>query len=111
MSIEIKMFLYRYTKHTTSDMFDLIVEFLGTFFFLSVIVVTGQAVPIGLALLSAIYFGGHISGGHFNPAVSTMFFAKGAIKLEQYIGYVAAQVLGGLAALMFFNATKQYIKK
>ncbi len=87
-------------------MFDLIVEFLGTFFFLSVIIVTGQAVPIGLALLTAIYFGGHISGGHFNPAVSTMMFAKGAIRLDQYIGYVVAQVLGGLVALMFYNATK-----
>lgn len=91
-------------------MFDLIVEFLGTFFFLSVIIVTGQAFPIGLALAISIFFGGHISGGHFNPAVSTMMFAKGAIRLEQYIGYVVAQVLGGLVALMFYNATKN-IKK
>ena len=86
-------------------MFDLLVEFVGTFVFLSVILTTGQAIPIGLALATAIYFGGKISGGHFNPAVSTMMVVKGAISLEKYIGYVVAQVLGGLVALMFYNAT------
>jgi aquaporin Z len=86
-------------------MFDFIVEFIGTFIFLSVILTTGQAIPIGLALAAAIYFGGKISGGHFNPAVSTMMVVKGSISVERYIGYIVAQVLGGLVALMFFNAT------
>lgn len=86
-------------------MFDLIVEFIGTFVFLSVILTVGQPIPIVVALLAAIYFGGHISGGHFNPAVSTMFLAKGAISIEKYIGYVLAQVLGGLLALMFYNVS------
>ena len=86
-------------------MFDLIVEFVGTFIFLSVILTTGQAIPIGLALAAAIYFGGKVSGGHFNPAVSTMMAVKGSISIEKYIGYVVAQVLGGIVALMFYNAT------
>ena len=93
-------------------MYDLIVEFLGTFFFLSVILATGEAVPIGLALLTAIYFGGKISGGHFNPAVTTMMAVKGAIGLDKFVGYIVAQVLGGIVALMFYNAaTRKSLKK
>lgn len=84
-------------------MFDLLVEFIGTFVFLSIILTVGQPIPIVVGLLAAIYFGGNISGGHFNPAVSTMFLVKGNIGVEKYFGYVLAQVLGGLLALMFYN--------
>lgn len=84
-------------------MFDLIVEFIGTFVFLAVVLAVGEPIPIVVALLAAIYFGGHISGGHFNPAISTMFLAKGTLSMEKYIGYVIAQVLGGLVALMFYK--------
>ena len=54
-------------------MIKYLVEFIGTFMFLSVILSQGQALPIVIALAAAIYFGGAISGGHFNPAVSFMF--------------------------------------
>ena len=47
-------------------------EFIGTFIFLSVILKTGDALAIGIALASVIYFGGKVSGGNFNPAVSYM---------------------------------------
>jgi len=40
------------------------VEFVGTFIFLSVILSSGEAFPIGLALATVIFFGGNISGGH-----------------------------------------------
>lgn len=86
-------------------MLDLLVEFIGTFLFLSVILAVGEPIPIVVALLAAIYFAGRISGGHLNPAISTMFFAKGTLSLEKYIGYVVAQVLGGLVALMFYKMT------
>jgi aquaporin Z len=79
----------------------LIVEFIGTFLFLSVILVTGQPLPIAISLATVIYFGAKTSGGHFNPAVSTMFLAKGDINLNTFLGYVVVQVLGGLAALQF----------
>lgn len=88
-------------------MFDLLIEFIGTFTFLSVILATGQAIPIALALAASIYFGGHISGGHFNPAVSTMFLAKGALPVEKWVGFVLAQVLGGLVALLLWKATQK----
>jgi aquaporin Z len=82
---------------------SLIVEFVGTFIFLAVILATGEALPIALALATVIYLGGTTSGGHFNPAVSTMFFLKGDLDMMKLLGYVASQVLGGAAALTFNN--------
>jgi len=80
------------------NMMAVLTEFIGTFIFLSVILSTGQAVPIAIALAAVIYFG---QGGHFNPAVSTMILAKGGISMETYIAYVVAQILGGLVALFW----------
>ena len=80
-------------------------ELLGTFFFLSVILATGEAIPIAIALGAAIFMTAKVSGGHLNPAVSTMMFAKGAIDSSTYISYVIAQVIGGLLALYFFGLT------
>jgi aquaporin Z len=84
-------------------MLTYVVEFLGTFLFLSVIVATGQPLLIALALLLVILLGGGISGGHFNPAVSLMFWAKGALTGSDLAGYVIAQCLGGLGALTVYN--------
>ncbi len=80
-----------------------VVEFLGTFLFLSVIVATAQPVLIALALLLVILVGGGISGGHFNPAISLMFWAKGALNGMDLAGYVVAQALGGLGALTVYR--------
>ena len=92
-------------------MLNIVTEFIGTFVFLTVILTTGQAFPIGLALAVAIYFGGSISGGHFNPAVSTMMLIKGAIGIETWIAYVIAQILGGILAFFFFKAASKVTKK
>ena len=80
-----------------------IVEFIGTFIFLGVILSTGQALPIGLALATAIYFGANISGGHFNPAVSLMMYVNKAINLQQLVLYIIMQCLGGICVLVFRN--------
>ena len=60
---------------------SLIVEFVGTFILLAVILATGEALPIAIALATVIYLGGATSGGHFNPAVSTMLFLKGDLDM------------------------------
>ncbi len=84
------------------------IEFIGTFIFLSVIMVAANSnikwafLPIGLALALVIYWGGSISGGHFNPAVSTMFFADGKLSLVELIAYVVVQIAGGLLALGYY---------
>jgi hypothetical protein len=49
-------------------MIKYIIEFIGTFIFLSVIMMKPEAIPIGIALAAVIFFG----GGHYNPAVSVM---------------------------------------
>ena len=68
------------------------------------IVATGQPILIAIALLLVILIGGGISGGHFNPAVSVMFYAKGALTSQDLLAYICAQVLGGLAALAAYLA-------
>ena len=62
-----------------------VVEFLGTLFFLYVILATGEALPIGLALAIAIMVGGKISGGNFNPAVSVMMAAAGKLPINDLL--------------------------
>ena len=84
-------------------MLSFIVEFLGTFLFLSVILATGQPILVALSLLLVILLGASISGGHFNPAVSIMFWANGALSNTKLAGYLVAQVLGGLGALAVYK--------
>jgi len=85
-----------------------LVEFLGTFFFLSIILntliePTYGPIAVAAGLLAAIYFGGRISGGHFNPAVSIMMFIKGNINGDLAIVYISAQIIGALSALVLNN--------
>ena len=87
-------------------MLNYIVEFLGTFFLLSIILRIGQPIPIAVGLLAAIYFGGSISGGHFNPAVSVMMAAAGKLPKADLLPYIIAQVLGGIVALELFRRVK-----
>jgi len=85
-----------------------IAEFIGTFFFLSIIlnaVAYAAYGPIAIAvgLLAAIYFGGKVSGGHYNPAVSIMMYVKGKLAGDLTALYIAAQILGALTALLTYN--------
>ena len=80
-----------------------LVEFLGTMFFFYVILATENVFAICAALAVVIYLGGKISGGHFNPAVSVMMVVAGKHPKQQLIGYILAQILGGLAALELYK--------
>ena len=83
-----------------------LVEFVGTPFFLFVILASGNALAIGAALAIAIMLGGKISGGNFNPAVSVMMVAAGKLNRSELLPYVIAQVLGGLTALELSKRVK-----
>ncbi len=91
-------------------MISYVVEFLGTFLFLSVFVATAQPLLIVLTLLIVMLLGSSISGGHFNPAISLMFWVKGALTNADMAGYIIAQILGGLGALAVYNmlSTKNF---
>lgn len=84
----------------------LIAEFLGTLLFLYVILATGSAIPIGIALAVSIMIFGPFSGGNFNPAVTVMMVAKGAQPASDLLPYIVAQVAGGLAALELYKRVK-----
>jgi len=83
-----------------------IAEFLGSMFFLFVILATGSALPIGSALAVAILLFGKYSGGHFNPAVSVMMVAAGKLQSSNLLPYILAQVAGGLVALEVHKRVK-----
>lgn len=90
-------------------MLTFITELIGTFVFVSVIfMMRGEAIPIGIALIAAIYFGGSISGGHFNPAVSTAKLVNGDIDARKYVIYIFAQVIGSLMALLLYKSRSKY---
>jgi aquaporin Z len=60
------------------------------------------AFAIGAAVLAMAYAVGHISGAHFNPAVTCGLVAAGRFAVGDVIGYVVAQVIGGAAAAALF---------
>jgi aquaporin Z len=58
----------------------------------------GVSLAFGLTVLTMAYAVGHISGGHFNPAVSFGLWAAGKFETKDLVPYIVAQVLGGLLA-------------
>ncbi len=84
----------------------LLTEFVGSFLFMlaiSLAVAGGGGlapVAIGCALMVMVYMGGHISGAHYNPAVSLAILIRGKMDGKDLIPYWIAQILGGIAAFM-----------
>jgi aquaporin Z len=83
-----------------------VVELVGTFFLVFTVCATafvsGSLAPlaIGAALMVMIYAGGHISGGHYNPAVTVAALVRGRISVGDAIGYWIAQFVGGVLAAL-----------
>ena len=82
-----------------------LVEFIGTFFlvFTAGMAVTfaGNLAPlaIGSALMVMVYAGGHISGGHYNPAVTTAVYIRGGnIELKDALMYIVFQIIAAIVA-------------
>jgi len=83
-----------------------LVEFLGTLFFVYIILATGNAIAIGAAMAIIVMIGGSISGGNFNPAVSVAMVAAGKLSSSELLPYILAQIGGGLVALELFKRVK-----
>lgn len=97
-----------------------LVEFIGTTIFVLTVGCcvlkphdAGAMAPlaIGSVLMVMVYAGGHISGGHFNPAVTTAVCVRGKISPVDVVGYWVAQLAGGVAgaalALQFKEAQSE----
>ncbi len=85
-----------------------ITEFIGTFFLVLTIgctvIGTGAAViaplAIGAALMVMVFAGGHISGGHYNPAVTLGVLIRGKVKATDAVPYIIAQIAGAAVAAL-----------
>src|SRR5690242_18035562 len=81
-----------------------LVEFIGTFFLVFTVctAVLSKAslapLAIGAVLAAMVFAGGHISGGHFNPAVSVAAFVRGRLEAMDLAYYVVAQLVAGAVA-------------
>ena len=87
-----------------------IVEFVGTFALLLTIVLSrGSALAIGGILALNVLLGGKISGGHFNPAVSTALLVNKKMRKSDFVPYVVAQLAGGALAVMMSKNIKKLL--
>ena len=91
-----------------------LVEFIGTFFLVLTVGMTviepgaGSLAPlaIGSALMIMVYAGGHVSGGHYNPAVTIAVWLRGRCPQSDVLPYIGSQLAGGIVASMFALALK-----
>src|SRR3954447_11103544 len=87
-------------------MMKYLVEFIGTFFLMATIGFAagkpgaGDMAPmaIGAILMTMIFAGGHVSGGHYNPAVTLAAFIRGRCSSQDLVGYWIAQVAAAIVA-------------
>src|SRR6202789_2408151 len=83
-----------------------LVEFIGTFFLAFTVGATvinpgaGAMAPlaIGASLMFMVYAGGHVSGGHYNPAVTLAVWIRGKMPTADVLPYWIAQILGAFVA-------------
>jgi aquaporin Z len=83
-----------------------VVELIGTFFLVFTVCTAVESgaplapVAIGGILAAMIFAGGHISGGHFNPAVTLAVYLRGRISAIDAAWYAGAQLVGGVVAAL-----------
>ena len=78
-----------------------LVELTGTFFLVLVIGLSGNPLAIGSILMVMVYMGGHVSGAHYNPAVTLAVLMRKKIGSTEAGMYIAFQVVGAILAALF----------
>lgn len=73
-----------------------IAELIGSFFLVLALGLTGNILGSGLLIIAVIYLGGHISGAHYNPAVTLAFWAARGMPLKTMLWYLLNQLAGAL---------------
>ena len=95
-------------------------EFIGTFFLIGtvigsgimaenladgndVIALLGNTIATGAILFTIIKMFGKVSGAHFNPAVSMVFFLRKELEWKKFLNYIFYQIIGGLSAVILIH--------
>ena len=84
-----------------------ITEIIGTFFLVLIIGLTGNPIAIGLGLAVLVYMGAHISGAHYNPAVTLAMYINDQIDIKESGKYVASQLIGSIIAVFILTELGQ----
>lgn len=84
-----------------------ITEIIGTFFLVLIIGLTGNPIAIGLGLSVLVYMGAHISGAHYNPAVTLAMYINDQIDIKESGKYVASQLIGSVIAVFILTELGQ----
>jgi aquaporin Z len=85
------------------------VELIGTFFLVFTVgatVIGGSALAplaIGAVIMVMVYAGGHVSGGHYNPAITLAATVRGRVAMRDAVGYWVAQLVGGLIGALVLD--------
>ncbi|TMI93408.1 MAG: porin [Bacteroidetes bacterium] len=77
-----------------------ITEFIGTFFLVLVVALTGNAAAIGVVLMVMVFAGGHISGAHYNPAVTLAVLIRGKVSRYDAGIYMIVQIIAAVIAAL-----------
>jgi aquaporin Z len=93
-----------------------LVEFIGTFFLvltIGMVVIASDVghfapIAIGATLMVMVYAGGHVSGAHYNPAVTIAVWLRGRCPAVDVPGYIGAQILAAVAAAKLVLMFKGY---
>lgn len=83
------------------------IEFLGTFFLVLTVALSGNPFAIGAVLAVLVYMGGYISGANYNPAVTLGLLVTNNLKAKEAIQYMVSQMLGGILAVLIANFITQ----
>lgn len=87
-------------------MYHYLAEFLGTAFFVYIILATQNPLAIGAALALIILLQDPLSLGYANPAVTIVMASMGKLPVNEIIPYVVAQIFGALIALEVYKRYK-----
>lgn len=94
---------YCYIVQRRSMMKAYLMELIGTFFLTVALIATGKPLAVGAVLMALVYIGGHISGAHYNPAVSLAMWLRGALPAEEVLWYMGSQLIGAFLAAAYFK--------
>jgi aquaporin Z len=93
------------------------VEFIGTFFLVLTVgctvmkpdASTMAPIAIGAVLMAMVYAGGHVSGAHYNPAVSLAVWVRGRCSTTDLVAYVVAQIIAGVVGALAARELKGFM--